>query len=90
MESQETLDDVAFLGLVRSRLASLYHDMNNPLAVASGNVQYVSELVRMGDVEGISDALNDVVTAHGLIESHLGSLLEVRRMIEERMGARGS
>ncbi len=87
MESQESLDNGAFLGRVRSRLASIYHDVNNPLAVASGNVQYVEELVRLGDLEGISEALADVTSAHGLIEARLADLLEVRRMIEERLTA---
>jgi len=87
MDSQETLDDVAFLGRVKARLATLYHDMNNPLAVASGNVQYVGELLRMGESEGLADALADVVSAHELIEARLGELLELRREIDGRLAA---
>ena len=90
MEPKDIMNDAAFLGLIRVRLASLYHDMNNPLAVASGNVQYVGELVRMGDMEGIPEALADVASAHELIEARLAGLLEVRHMIEERMSALGS
>jgi hypothetical protein len=90
MESRQTLDDTAFLGMVRARLASLYHDMNNPLAVASGNVQYVGELVGMGDLQGISEALSDVSKAHGQIEARLSELLELRRTIEDRLASLGS
>lgn len=90
MEPKDTLDDVAFLGLIRARLASLYHDMNNPLAVASGNVQYLGELVRMGELEGFPEALADVASAHELLEAHLSGLLEVRQLIEERMCDPGS
>lgn len=89
MESRQTLDETAFLGMVRARLASLYHDMNNPLAVASGNVQYVGELLGMGDLEGISEALADVSEAHGQIEARLSDLLELRRTIEDRLTGLG-
>jgi ribosomal 50S subunit-associated protein YjgA (DUF615 family) len=57
--------------------------------VASGNVQYVGELLGMGDLEGISEALSDVSQAHGQIEARLAELLELRRTIEDRLAGRG-
>lgn len=87
MDQPEQSDDAAFLRSVKARLAVIYHDMNNPLAVASGNVQFVEELVRSGDLTGVAEALEDVRRAVALLDERLQELRTLRDAIEGRLNA---
>ncbi len=68
-----------FLAELRGRLGRLYHDLNNPLAIASGNLQLIEELLAMGETDGVRDAVADARTAL----ARFGTLLEEFQALRE-------
>lgn len=89
MDSGERAREAAFLRDIKARLGRLYHDLNNPLAIASGNVQLIEELVAMGESEGVREAVTDAREALDRFGALLDEFLAVRGAIDERL-AEGS
>ncbi len=51
----------AILARVKSDLVQAYHDINNPLAVISGNIQLLEQLLVMQDTDpGILEVVDDI------------------------------
>ena len=51
----------AVLGRVRNDLGQVYHDVNNPLSVISGNIQLLEQLLVMHDADaGILEVVDDI------------------------------
>lgn len=71
--------DANFLAELRSRLGKLYHDLNNPLAIASGNLQLIEELLKMGETEGVREAVADARESL----SRFGALLQEFQALRE-------
>lgn len=90
MEQYEPADDVSILRMVNGRLAAIYHDLNNPLAVASGNVQFMAEAIRAGDIDGLAEALADVRSALEMLERGLGDVMDLRQAVEGRIASGGT
>lgn len=64
---------------LRERLSEVYHDLNNSLAVISGNAQLLSELARAEDLgPAFTDPLEDVEAARADISDALERLDRLR------------
>lgn len=87
MNSGERAREAAFLRDIKARLGRLYHDLNNPLAIASGNVQLIEELMAMGESDGVSEAVADARQALDRFGALLDEFLAVRAAIDERLAA---
>jgi signal transduction histidine kinase len=71
---------------MRDTLSSVYHDMNNPLAVIAGNVQFLHELIRDEDLDAqIEVSINDIGEATQRLSDALDDLLRLRK----RLGGEG-
>ncbi|NND71713.1 MAG: hypothetical protein HKN43_09040 [Rhodothermales bacterium] len=54
----------AILSRVRSDIRQTYHDINNPLAVLSGNIQLLEQLLVMHDTDaGVMEVVDDIRVA---------------------------
>jgi signal transduction histidine kinase len=63
-------------------LSNVYHDMNNPLAVIAGNVQFLHELIRDEDLDAqIEVSINDIGEATQRLSDALDDLLRLRKRI---------
>ncbi len=79
MEKRYT--DDASIERVRSVLANMYHDINNPLAIISGNAQLLVELARVMEVdEELMGPIEDIEAATQRLDD---SLSELERLQEE-------
>lgn len=87
MDSAERAREEAFLRDIKARLGRLYHDLNNPLAIASGNVQLIEELLAMGERDGVKEAVVDAREALDRFGGLLDEFLAVRAAIDERLAA---
>jgi len=64
---------------LRERLSEVYHDLNNSLAVISGNAQLLAELARAEDLgPAFTDPLEDVEAARSDISDALERLDRLR------------
>jgi signal transduction histidine kinase len=84
MEDART--EAQFLALLRSELARVYHDLSNPLAIVSGNLELVGEL-RKADagLEAIAESLDDAQEALGGFGPPLERFVALRTMLDQRL-----
>jgi signal transduction histidine kinase len=70
---------------LRERLSEVYHDLNNSLAVISGNAQLLTELARAEDLgPAFTDPLDDVEAARADISEALDRLDRLRAQADQR------
>ena len=82
---QET-DHTAYLRALRGQLARLFHDLNNPLAIMSGNLQLVSELAKAANLDDdMVMSLEDAQTAADQLAERLSALGTIRQDINGRI-----
>jgi signal transduction histidine kinase len=77
-ESVESLEDV------QETVSSVYHDLNNPLSIISGNAQFLLELGREEDLDDqfLSSAQDIQEAAQRMAES-LHQLTRLKENLEE-------
>lgn len=66
---------------VRDRVSSVYHDLNNPLSIISGNAQFLLELSREEDLD--DQFISSVQDIKEATERMSGSLNRLTRLKEE-------
>lgn len=78
-DSAQLADQIA---TIRGQLSKVHHDINNPLAVISGNVELVTELVKMLGMEAdLSGPLDDISLAVEQLTMHIDRLMVVRNQL---------
>jgi len=79
-----TQDLAAQLDAIRVQISRIQHDLNNPLAVISGNVELIKALSdALGVAPDVEAPLKDVGTAVEQLEGHVDRLLAVRGLLAE-------
>ncbi|PSQ99379.1 MAG: histidine kinase [Bacteroidetes bacterium QS_9_68_14] len=69
---------------MRERLSEVCHDLNNSLAVISGNAQLLAELARAEDLgPAFTDPLDDVEAARADISDALDRLNRLRAQADQ-------
>lgn len=77
-EPPESLDDV------RETVSSVYHDLNNPLSIISGNAQFLLELTREADVdEQFVSSVRDIKEATERMSDSLNRLTRLKEELGE-------
>lgn len=70
------------LEALRAQLSRIHHDLNNPLAVISGNVELLAELSdALGVGPDLEGPLDDISTAVDNLVENVDRLLVVRGLI---------
>lgn len=70
------------LSEVRNALSEMRHDINNPLAIISGNVQYLLEVARAAEYgDQVSEPLQDIEEASRQITNSLQELDEIQESL---------
>jgi signal transduction histidine kinase len=66
------------------RLASrVVHDFNNPLAIISGNAQYLAEIIKATELTGeVADVVGDIIEAADRLAGQLAELKKLDRLPE--------
>jgi len=79
-----TQDLAAQLDAIRVQISRIQHDLNNSLAVISGNVELIKALSdALGVAPDVEAPLRDVGTAVEQLEGHVDRLLAVRGLLAE-------
>lgn len=81
------IDSVAMLSDLRAELARAIHDVNNPLAIISGNAQLLVELahaLELGDE--IAIPIRDIDEASRVLDERLRQLSLLREEIANALG----
>jgi signal transduction histidine kinase len=74
----ESVDDV------RETVSSVYHDLNNPLSIISGNAQFLLELGREDDLdEQFLSSAQDIKEAAQRMSESLRRLTRLKEQLEE-------
>jgi len=69
---------------VRLQLSKTHHDINNPLAVISGNVELLEELSKALGVDAdLGGPLEDIEKAVQLLAEHVDRLIVVRKILSD-------
>jgi nitrogen-specific signal transduction histidine kinase len=77
-EPPESLDDV------REAVSSVYHDLNNPLSIISGNAQFLLELTREADVdEQFVSSVRDIKEATDRMSNSLNRLTRLKEELKD-------
>lgn len=76
--SSESLEDV------HETVSTVYHDLNNPLSIISGNAQFLLELSREQDLDDeFLSSLQDIREAADRISDSLNRLTRLKEELEE-------
>lgn len=87
-EPEAASDAQAVLTPIRDEMSRIAHDLNNPLAVISGNVQLVRELLSVApDDEMIPASIADIGIAAGELVALVDQVTALRRQIDAALGA---
>jgi signal transduction histidine kinase len=77
-ETQKPLPEEA-----REALSQVYHDLNNPLSIISGNAQFLLEISKEADVDdAFVTSIEDIREAADRMAEALRELMELREEIE--------
>ena len=78
------LDNSNPLVSLRMSIAEVAHEINNPLAIISGNAQLLLELVRMMDLDAdVAKPIRDIEEASRRLAASVGRLNAIRESICE-------
>ncbi|WP_022835428.1 histidine kinase dimerization/phospho-acceptor domain-containing protein [Salisaeta longa] len=65
---------------IEEQLATVYHDLNNPLSIISGNAQFLLELCREADLdEQFVRSVEDIQEAADRMGTSLQRLMQIRK-----------
>lgn len=79
-------DAQAVLLHVRSELARIAHDLNNPLAIIAGNVQLAREVARVEPPdEAIDEGLSNISEAARALETLIGQIGDLRSAVDRAL-----
>jgi hypothetical protein len=82
----DRLSDAEFLRRLRAELGRVYHDISNPLAIVSGNLELVNELRKAGlPPEEMMDSIADAHTGVAGFKAPMEGLMKLRALIDERL-----
>lgn len=85
------MDPVDVLSELRLRLSQVYHDANNPLAIISGNAQFLLELARAMDLDDdLIQPMTDIEEASERVAESLRGLTRVRDGLKTYLDGVGS
>ncbi|SRR5690606_2727290 len=91
---REDADPIEVIRQLRQVLSKVFHDTNNPLAIVSGNAQYVLELGKTLDLsEDVVGPVRDIEEASERVAEGLRDVSRIREEIDsylERVDARGT
>lgn len=77
-QTQEPLPEEA-----REALSQVYHDLNNPLSIISGNAQFLLEISKDADVDdAFVTSIEDIREAADRMAEALRELMELREEME--------
>jgi signal transduction histidine kinase len=77
MNAQETTDQLP--EEAREALSEVYHDLNNPLSIISGNAQFLLEISREADLDdAFVTSVEDIREAADRMAEALRDLMELR------------
>ena len=72
------------LQAIRARVSTVYHDVNNPLAIISGNAQLLGELARVMEIDdAIVQPIRDIEEASTRLSDLLQHLVVIRETLRE-------
>jgi signal transduction histidine kinase len=78
-KSIKTRESVSHLQEIRSSLSTVFHDANNPLAIISGNAQFLLELARTMQLdEELIQPIRDIDEASRRVADSLKELEQIR------------
>jgi signal transduction histidine kinase len=79
-ESAESLEDV------QETVSSVYHDLNNPLSIISGNAQFLLEIGREEDLdEQFLSSAQDIQEAAQRMADSLHQLTRLKEELEDEV-----
>ena len=77
-ETHEPLPEEA-----REALSQVYHDLNNPLSIISGNAQFLLEISKDADIDdAFVTSIEDIREAADRMAEALRELMELREDVE--------
>lgn len=78
LESIDSLDDA------HERVSSVYHDLNNPLSIISGNAQFLLEISREEELdEQFVSSVQDIKEAAQRMADSLNRLTKLKEELKE-------
>jgi len=78
------IEPIEMLHEIRVTLSRVYHDTNNPLAIISGNAQFLLELSRVTDMdEDLRQPIQDIDEASTRVAESLKDLASLREQIAQ-------
>lgn len=81
-KATDTRDSVADLQEIRASLSTVFHDANNPLAIISGNAQFLLELARTMQLDDdLVQPIEDIDEASRRVAESLKELGHIRDQI---------
>lgn len=84
--ASDQLSETEFLRRLRAELGRVYHDISNPLAIVSGNLELVNELRKAGlPPEEMMDSIADAHAGVAGFTAPLESLMALRSLVDERL-----
>lgn len=70
---------------VRDQVSSVYHDLNNPLSIISGNAQFLLELSREEDLDDqFVSSIQDIKEATERMSESLDRLTRLKQELKKR------
>jgi len=80
-ETLETRDEI------REAVSTVYHDLNNPLSIISGNAQFLLEISREKDLdEQFISSARDIKEAAQRMSDSLNRLTRLKEQLKENGG----
>ena len=80
-------DPMTMLREIRAALSSIFHDVNNPLAIISGNAQFLVELTNGMEVdEELVQPIRDIEEASRRVAERLRELARLKEAITRYVG----
>lgn len=81
---EEAAGPVDVIESLRTGLARVYHDTNNPLAIVSGNAQYLLEIAKAMELgDDLMQPMRDIEEASERVAQGLKEIVRLREQIEE-------
>ena len=78
----------AVLREIRAKLSTVFHDANNPLAIISGNAQYLVEVGAMMNLdEEVMQPIRDIEEASRRVADKLRDLARLKEEIAQYMAS---